>query len=222
VSENHSSSSTPLSQAEAPTVFVVDDEEGVRSLLVRTCQRAGIHAEGFRTAEEFLAAFRPEQPGCLLLDVTLPGMSGLQLQQALRERNARIPIIFLTGSADVNIATAGMRAGAVDLLEKPFEGDVLFARLHEALDLDRQHRQEEAAWREINSKVETLTARERQVLEHLVAGHANKIVALLLNTSPRTVEVHRARIMRKMKVDSLAELVRQILLWRKGNGPSGG
>ena len=222
MSEDHSISLTPQPPGEKATVFVVDDEDGVRSLLVRTCQRAGISAEGFRTAEDFLAAFRPEEPGCLLLDVTLPGMSGLQLQQELRERNARIPIIFLTGSADVNIATAGMRAGAVDLLEKPFEDEVLFARLREALDLDRQHRQEEAAWREINAKVDTLTARERQVLEHLVAGHANKIMALLLNTSPRTVEVHRARIMRKMKVDSLAELVREILLWRSGKGPYGG
>jgi len=148
----------------------------------------------------------------------LSGMSGLQLQETLRERKARLPIIFLTGSADVSIATAGMKAGAVDLLEKPFQNELLFERVHEALELDRQHRQEQAAWKDINLRMEALTAREREVLDHVVAGHANKMIALVLDTSPRTVEVHRARIMRKMKIDSLAELVRLVLLWRSGIG----
>lgn len=188
----------------------------MRSVLLRTFKRAGINAAGFACAEDFLAAFRPEHPGCLLLDVSLPGMSGLQLQEALRERKAGLPIIFLTGSADVSIATAGMRAGAVDLIEKPFEDEWLFSRVREAMELDRQRRAEHATWRDIDLRIGALTAREREVLDHVVAGHANKMIALLLNTSPRTVEVHRARIMRKMNVDNLAELVRLALLWRSG------
>jgi two-component system, LuxR family, response regulator FixJ len=216
MSEDAAAQPTPEADTE-PVVAIVEDEESVRSLLLRSCARAGIKAEGFASAEDFLAAFRPEQPGCLVLDVSLPGMSGLQLQQELRERNARVPIIFLTGRADVSVATTGMRAGAVDMLEKPFEPELLFERLREALELDRQHRAEQLAWKEINARIETLTARERQVLDHIVAGHANKMVALLLDTSPRTVEVHRARIMRKMKVESLADLVRLVLLWRSGS-----
>jgi two-component system, LuxR family, response regulator FixJ len=216
ISENHATYSAPESLE--PTVFVVEDESALLSVLLRTLQRAGMKAAGFASAEDFLAAFRPEQPGCLLLDVSLPGMSGLQLQEALRQRNARLPIIFVTGSADVSVATAGMKAGAVDLIEKPFQDEWLFGRVREALELDRQRRAEHASWLDIDLRIAALTTREREVLDHIVAGHANKMIALMLDTSPRTVEVHRARIMRKMKVDNLPELVRVSLLWRSGSG----
>ncbi len=208
----------PLSveAASEPTVFIVEDEALVSDLLLRSFVRAGMKAQAYASAEEFLAVITAEQTGCLLLDVSLPGMSGLQLQQTLRERQIRLPVIILTGSADVSIATACMKAGALDLIEKPFESDLLLERVREALELDRQYRRDQSVWKDIDLRINTLTLREREVLDRVVAGHANKMIALLLNTSPRTVEVHRARIIRKMKVDSLAELVRLVLLWRSG------
>ncbi len=200
-----------------PTVYLVEDEPALRKLLLRVFERAGIKAEAFASAEEFLAAFDPEWPGCLLLDLSLPGMSGLQLQQKLRDVHARLPVIFLTGSADVADATAGMRAGAFDLLEKPFEDGHLISRVREALDLDRRQRAERALWRQINECVESLSVREREVLDLVVSGHANKEIAKMLDASPRTIEIHRGRAMHKMQAENLPELVRVMLLWQNGS-----
>ena len=200
-----------------PTVFLVEDEAALRRLLLRIFERSEIKAEAFASAEDFLAAFDPEWPGCLLLDLSLPGISGLQLQQKLRDAHAGLPVIFLTGSADVGDATAGMRAGAFDLLEKPFDDAHLLNRVREALDLDRRQRAERAVWREIDECLASLSPREREVLELVVSGHASKEIARLVHVSPRTVEIHRARAMHKMKAGNLVELVRVMLLWRSGS-----
>ena len=200
-----------------PTVYLVEDEAALRKLLLRVFERSEFKAEAFASAEDFLAVFDPEWPGCLLLDLSLPGMSGLQLQQKLRDAQARLPVIFLTGSADVADATAGMRAGAFDLLEKPFEDAHLLSRVREALELDRRQRAERALWREINECVTSLSVREREVLDLVVSGHANKEIAKMLDASPRTIEIHRGRAMHKMKADNLPELVRVMLLWRNGS-----
>ncbi len=200
----------------APTVFVVDDESGIRSALTRLFKVAQVDVESFESAEAFLAAFRPERAGCLVLDVNMPGMSGLELQQELRERRALLPIVFLTASADVTMAVAGMKGGAVDFIEKPFDNDALLARVREALDLDRQTRDDHLLYEETLGRVNALTPREREVLDLIVAGRANKMIAYLLGTSVRTIEVHRAHVMEKMQASSVAELVRLILLVRAG------
>jgi two-component system response regulator FixJ len=199
-----------------PTVFVVDDESGIRSALTRLFKVAQVDVESFESAEAFLAAFRPERSGCLVLDVNMPGMSGLELQQELRERRALLPIVFLTASADVTMAVAGMKGGAVDFIEKPFDNDALLARVREALDLDRQTRDDHLLYEETLGRVNALTPREREVLDLIVAGRANKMIAYLLGTSVRTIEVHRAHVMEKMQASSVAELVRLILLVRAG------
>jgi FixJ family two-component response regulator len=201
---------------EHPSVFVVEDDPFMRDLLLRVLQRAQIESHAFESAEAFLSALEPDVQGCLLLDLTLPGMNGLALQETLRTRKVSMPVIFLTGSADVESATAGMRGGALDMIEKPFEEDRLLQRVREALDIDRRRRAERAQWGDINERVGSLTAREREVLDLVVAGHANKEIAQLIDASPRTVEVHRARVMRKMRAESLPELVRVMLLWRSG------
>jgi len=202
-----------------PVVFVIEDEPALRSLLLRIFSRASINVEAFASAEDFLQSVDPlAARGCLLVDMSLPGMDGLALQQTLLARQVLLPLIFLTGSADVSKATAGMRAGALDLIEKPFDADHLLNRVRDALDVDTQRRAERTLWEEVDARLTELTAREREVLDQIVDGHTNKTIAQHLETSPRTVEVHRARIMRKMKAASLPELVKLMLIWRAGQG----
>ena len=192
-------------------VFVVDDDEGVRTSLRLLIRSIGLPVETFDGAQEFLAQFDPERPGCLVLDIRMPGMSGLELQQKLNERHAITPIVFITGHGDVPRAVEAMQAGAIDFVQKPFRDQDLIDRINRALEKDRTNR---AALKErdaICQRIAELTPREREVLDLVTKGRANKVIAGDLSVSQRTVEIHRARVMEKMEAHSLAHLVRMVL-----------
>jgi len=194
-----------------PTVFVVDDDRPMRRSLGWLLESVGLVVETFATAEEFLASWTPERPGCLVLDVRMPGLSGLELQAELVRRGVGVPTIVITGHAEVPMAVRALKSGAVDFLEKPFSDQLLLDRVHEALEIDRQARDAEERRSMAERRLADLTAREREVLELVVAGHTSREIAERLRVSPRTVEVHRARVMEKMGATSLAELVRLAL-----------
>lgn len=194
--------------AEAPVVFVVDDNPSVREGVTSLLASVGIRAETFRTAEDFLRAPRPDAPTCLVLDVRLPGLSGLDLQQRLLRAGPAIPIVFITGHGDVPMSVEAMKAGAVEFLLKPFREQQLLDAIQRALSRDRGERARlagEAAWRQ---RYEALTPREREVMACVVAGLLNKQIAAKLGMSEVTVKVHRSRVMQKMNVASLPDLVR--------------
>lgn len=191
-----------------PTVFFVDDEAGVRKAVTRLLRSAQIGVTAFASAAEFLAAHDPDAPGCLLLDVDLPDISGLALQRALGGREARRPIIFLSGRADIPISVQAMKDGAVDFLTKPVRDEVLLDAVRGAFEKDRLARlarQEQAG---IAARLASLTPREREVLDHIVTGELNKQVAGALGIAEKTIKVHRGRVMEKMGIRSVAELVR--------------
>lgn len=194
-----------------PTVFVIDDEPDVRASLRLLLRSLGHAAEIFGSAAEFLQAYRPQRPGCLLLDVRMPGMTGLELQQELSARGLGIPIVFISGHADVPMAVRAVKAGAVDFLEKPFTDEALASAVQRALERDREQRQAAAAHSALNEKLAALTAREREVMQILLEGAPNKIVARRLDLSVRTVEIHRARVLAKMEVDNVQQLTRLLL-----------
>jgi len=198
------------------TVFVVDDDEAVRRSLGLLLGSVGLEVECFSSAAEFLAAYDPDRTGCLLLDVRLPVMSGPDLQEKLASMHSILPIIFLTGHADVPLAVRAMQAGAFDFLEKPFNDQELLDRTHAALDRDTTNREELDGRRTIIARLTRLTPREKQVLELVVEGDANKIIADKLSISERTVEIHRAHVMEKMHATSLAHLVRMRLTVGEG------
>src|ERR1700756_4939210 len=198
-------------QQTAPTVFVVDDDEGVRNSLRFLLKSVGLAAHAVGSASEFLATYRPSQPGCLVLDVRMPGMSGLELQEQLNLRGAVVPVIFITGHGDVPMAVEAMQAGAFDFLQKPFRDQDLIDRIQRALERDRANRTELGERNRIRERHETLTAREREVLAMVTSGKANKVMAADLGLSQRTVDIHRARVMEKMGASSLAHLVRMML-----------
>jgi FixJ family two-component response regulator len=191
-----------------PTVFVVDDEAAVRKALSRLLRSAEIETVVFASATDFLAAHDSNAPGCLLLDVAMPDLSGPELQQTLAARGTTLPIIFLSGHADVPISVQAMKDGATDFLTKPVQDEVLLTAVRAALEKDRADRIARAELDDIASRLATLTRREREVLEHVVSGQLNKQIAGDLGTVEQTIKVHRARVMEKMKVQSLAELVR--------------
>jgi len=193
---------------------VVDDDPGVRQSLHWLLQSVNLAVEAFATAEEFLAAYDPVRPGCLLLDVRMPGMSGLVLQEKLRARNARLPIIVLTGYAEVPTAVRAMKMGAMDFIEKPFSDDALLERVFAALSADRKAREAEAQREAAEQRLALLTSREHEVMEGVIAGKANKVIAIELGVGEKTVEAHRSQVMRKLDVDSLANLIRLVLLAR--------
>lgn len=190
-----------------PTVFVVDDDEGVRESLCFLIRSIGLPVEAFSSPAEFIEAYRPERPGCLILDMRLPGLSGLQLQQHLRERELELPIIFVTGHGDVPMAVSALKAGAFDFLEKPYSDQQLLDRVQHCIAEDSRRRQDYAERAALQRRFASLTPRERQVLERVVAGKPNKVIARELTISGKTVEVHRARVMEKMQTSSLANLV---------------
>ena len=197
--------SIPPEHSPRETVFIVDDDDAVRDSLQVLLESAGLTVEAFASPTAFLGSSAPERPGCLLVDVRMPEMDGIELQEALTAANRRLPVIVMTGHADVPLAVRAMKAGAVDFIEKPFDDEVIIETVRRALEL------RPAANPEIAQRLALLTPREREVLEGLVAGRANKVIAFDLDISPRTVEIHRARVMEKMQARSLSQLVRMAL-----------
>jgi two-component system response regulator FixJ len=195
-------------QRPTPTVFVVDDDEGVRDSLRFLLKSVGLSTKVLGSAAEFLASHDANQPGCLVLDVRMPAMSGLELQQQLNLRGDTIPVIFITGHGDIPMAVEAMQHGAFDFLQKPFRDQDLIDRLQKALAKDAHNRLELKQRAQILSRFETLTPREHEVLALMVRGTPNKIMAAELGVSQRTIEIHRARVMEKTAAGSLAHLVR--------------
>jgi FixJ family two-component response regulator len=194
-----------------PTIFVVDDDSAVRDALKLLLRSVGQAVETYGSAQEFLDAYSEDRPGCLVLDIRMPGMSGLELQQRLNEKHSILPIIFITGHGDVPMAVEAMQAGAVDFIQKPFRDQDLIDRINQALEKDSSNRAALGERNDIRRRLETLTPREREVLDLVVHGKANKVIAGDLKLSQRTVEIHRARVMEKMQASSLAHLVRMVL-----------
>lgn len=190
------------------TVFVVDDDDAFRDSLEVLFDSIGIRAEGFASADSFLERYEPHLTGCLVLDIRMPGMSGLDLQAELNRRESRLPILFITGHGDVPMAVRAMKAGAADFLSKPFSHQDLLDRVQTALRIEADGRGRLAEVEELRERYERMTAREAEVFELVVAGLANKVIANRLGISQRTVEIHRAQAMAKMEAPSLAELVR--------------
>lgn len=193
------------------TIFIVDDDMAVRDALKLLLRSVGQAVETYGSAQEFLDAYSEDRPGCLVLDIRMPGMSGLELQQKLNEKHSILPIIFITGHGDVPMAVEAMQAGAVDFIQKPFRDQDLIDRINQALEKDSNNRAALGERNDIRKRLETLTPREREVLDLVVHGKANKVIAGDLKLSQRTVEIHRARVMEKMQASSLAHLVRMVL-----------
>lgn len=217
-------SNTNGSPAEVSTVFVVDDDEGVRTSLGILLDSAGYHPATFASAAEFLEQHDPVRPGCLLLDMRMPKMSGMELLQALSERGAFLPVIFITGHGDVPMAVEAMKNGAFDFLQKPFGQKDLLERVSRALTADTEAREALLLIEDLRRRYNTLTPREQEVMGLVVAGNANKVIAMDLGLSERTVEIHRARVMEKMVTRSVAHLVRMALaldLDPPGHPPAG-
>ena len=198
-------------QEPAPTIFVVDDDEGVRNSIRFLLKSVGLATETLASASEFLETYKPRQPGCLVLDVRMPGMSGLELQQQLNLRGAIIPVIFITGHGDIPMAVEAMQHGAFDFLQKPFRDQDLIDRIQRALERDAHNRAALAQHDRIRARFDSLTPREREVLALMTRGKPNKVMAAELGVSQRTVEIHRARVMEKTGAAWLAQLVRMAM-----------
>jgi FixJ family two-component response regulator len=191
-----------------PTVFVVDDDASVRDAISNLLDSVGLHAEVFGSTEEFWNAPRPNAPSCLVLDVRLPGVSGLDFQEALEKSGVFIPIIFITAHGDVPMTSRAMKAGAIEFLMKPFQKEDLLAAIHQGLEGDRLWRLEQAQIASLRERYQQLTGREREVMDLVVTGLINKQIGAQLGLSEVTVKIHRGRVMQKMEATSLAELVR--------------
>ena len=196
--------------AEPATVFVVDDDASVRKALTRSIQAAGLNVKAFASAREFLDQGPPEGPGCLVLDVRMPDLSGLDLQAELNSRNVQTPIIFITGHGDIPVTVKAMKGGAVDFLPKPFKASNLLGAIREAIKKDERLQASRAETAQVQRRIQTLTPREREVLGLVVKGLLNKQIAAELGAAERTVKVHRGRVMHKMQVQSVADLVRAV------------
>jgi len=196
--------------AHAPTAYVVDDDESIRTLWRWLMESNGIAVQTFATADQFIRAYRRCEPGCLVLDLRLPGMSGLELQQYLTQQGIEIPIVFVTGHGDVPAAVKALKGGAVDFVEKPFSYKAVIAIIRKAFEHDAGIRARRTRCLEIATRFASLTDREREVLRQVAYGKLNKVIAAELGISMKTVEFHRARLMEKMAVSSVAELVQSL------------
>lgn len=208
-----------MSAPPAATVFVVDDDVAVRESLSLLIRSMGLDVETFDSAQSFLSGCDPARPGCLVLDIRMPGMSGLDLQDALGAHGIGLPVIFITGHGDVTLAVRAMKAGAIDFIEKPFNDQQLLDRINQAIELDRVNRDVRDAREAAAARLALLSPREREVMERVVRGEANKVVAADLGLSERTVEIHRAKVMAKTGARSLAELVAMVTRLEAGAGP---
>jgi len=198
-------------QQPAPTVYVVDDDDGMRRALGALLSTVGYKTALFSRPSEFLADFKPDSAGCLVLDIRMPEMSGLELQQQLNRTGAMLPVIFITGHGDVPMAVQAIKDGAFQFIQKPFRDQDLLDHINHALQQDAENRKDLARRAEVLRRLETLTPRERQVMELVVEGEANKVMAIDLGLSERTVEIHRAKVMEKMGARSVAHLVKMHL-----------
>jgi FixJ family two-component response regulator len=200
----------PFAKTDSPTVFIVDDEAPVRKALSRLLRAAGFAVAAFASPGEFLAQHDLHKPGCLVLDLMMPGVNGMELQRALARKGSVLPIIFLTGHGDVPQSVQAMKSGALDFLTKPVNDENLLASIRAAIKRDSVARREQAELFEIRARLASLTPREQEVLDHVVTGKLNKQIADDLGVVEKTIKVHRARVMEKMKVQSVAELVRLV------------
>jgi len=191
-----------------PTVFIVDDDRGLRQAIHDLVESVGLRAESFASGEDFLRAKRMNRPSCLVLDVRLPQMSGLDFQQRLTETGIQIPIIFITAHGDIPMSVRALKSGALEFLTKPFRDQDLLDAIHQALERDRVAREQQSEIRNLQERVRTLTAREQEVMNLVVSGMLNKQIASEIGTSEATVKIHRGNVMRKMKAGSVVDLVR--------------
>ena len=194
-----------------PRVFIVDDDQEVRNALELLMESVGLRASTYESAQAFLDAFDPDLPGCIVLDVRMPGMSGMDLQARLAAETLHPPVIIITGHGDVPMAVRAVQSGAVDFIEKPFNDQALLDSVHKAIEQDARQRGETSRLSELVEKYESLTPREREVLKLVASGQRNKVIAADLNVTQSTVEAHRAKVMEKMDAHSLSDLMRMVL-----------
>lgn len=200
-----------------PTVFIVDDDQEVREAIQLLMRSVGVESLGFASAQAYLDQLDPSRPGCLVLDVRMKGMSGLELQERLSREPVHPPIIIITGHGDVPMAVRAVKAGAVDFIEKPFNDQTLLDAIHRAFDLDARNRGQASRLADIGNRLARLTPREREVLDQVVAGKRNKAIAIDLGISQSTVEAHRAKVMEKMEASSLSDLMRMLIAVERGH-----
>lgn len=193
--------------SQTPTVYIVDDEFSIRDSLQLLLESSGFEVHCFETADDFLANYNPDQPGCLILDVLMPAMSGIELQDVLMKKDINIPIIFISGHGDVTTSSKAFRAGAVDFFEKPFDNQALLSRINEALQNEIENWENNKRKRELLERFQNLTPREKEVLKLITSSNSNKEAAKILGISHRTIDVHRAHIMEKMRAESLSDLI---------------
>ncbi|MGH8672044.1 MAG: response regulator transcription factor [Burkholderiales bacterium] len=200
-----------MDAAPEPTVFVVDDDKAVRDSLRWLIESVGLNVEIFANSREFLEGYKPARPGCIVLDVRMPGISGMELQEKLASLQVTVPIIFITGHGDVKMAVRAVKAGALDFIEKPFNDQELLDRVQRAIQLDAENRRAIEERSAIARRLERLTPREREVMELIIEGRLNKVIAARLGLSSKTVEAHRAKVMEKMQTKSVSVLVKMVL-----------